>query len=59
MGSTLHFRGIKIPQKPEGVGTKLKSLADGVTGVILSLNIMKGKEHRSKKDYEEFSAGQL
>ena len=47
----------KIPRKPEGVGAELKSCADGMSGVILSLDIMEGKECQSKKDYEELGAG--
>ena len=33
------------------------SLADGISGVILSQDIMEGNECQSKKDYKELGAG--
>ena len=41
----------KLPRKPKGVGTEIKSLACGDTGIILKLEIMEGKEANRKKDY--------
>ena len=39
----------KIHRKPDCIGAELKSLADGMSGVILSFDIMGGKERQSKK----------
>ncbi|KAL5475280.1 hypothetical protein EMCRGX_G027361 [Ephydatia muelleri] len=37
------------PVKPEGVGCELKSAADGMSGIILQLELMEGSEAQSKK----------
>ena len=39
----------KIVRKPEGVGCELKSAADGMSGIILQLELMEGSEAQSKK----------
>jgi len=47
----------KIARKPEGVGTELKSIADGSTGALLRLDIMEGKRRNSQKEFANFGAG--
>ena len=39
----------KIARKPEGVGAELKAAADGETNIMLSLDIMEGKERQRVK----------
>ena len=41
----------KIARKPEGVGAELKALAWGSTGILLKLEIMKGKDTNRQKLY--------
>jgi hypothetical protein len=41
----------KIARKPEGVGAELKAAADGQTNIMLSLDIMEGKERQGNKKY--------
>ena len=43
----------KIARKPEGVGAELKAAADGETNIMLSLDIMEGKEHQRVKKYAD------
>ncbi|POM58710.1 Hypothetical protein PHPALM_36607 [Phytophthora palmivora] len=48
----------KIKRKPEGVGTEVKSIADGDTGVLLGLEIMEGAHRQRQKAYNaEFGEG--
>ena len=37
----------KIIQKPKGVGTEVKCVADGLVGIMLRLEICEGKEAKS------------
>lgn len=39
----------KIVRKPEGVGCDLKSAADGMSGILLQLQLMEGSEAQSKQ----------
>jgi hypothetical protein len=49
---------IKIAQKPERVGAQMKAVACGESGIILGLDIQKGKERMSTKKYvTEHGAG--
>ncbi|KAL5493397.1 hypothetical protein EMCRGX_G014573 [Ephydatia muelleri] len=48
-GLTCFTRKTKIVRKPEGVGCELKSAADGMSGIILQLELMEGSEAQSKK----------
>ena len=49
----------KIVRKP-GVGCKLKSAADGMSGIILQLELMEGSEAQSKKPgHAEYGEGTL
>ena len=41
----------KIPRKPEGVGAEMKTLCCGVTGIIMKLDIMQGKDHQAAKPF--------
>ena len=43
----------KIARKPEGVGAELKAAADGETNIMLSLDIMEGKERQRVKKYSD------
>ena len=48
----------KIVRKPEGVGCELKSAADGMSGIILQLELMEGSEAQSKKPgHAEYGEG--
>ena len=48
----------KIVHKPEGVGAEMKSLCCGVTGILLKLDIMEGKDHQATKPYHsEYGEG--
>ena len=48
----------KIARKPEGVGCELKSAADGMSGIILQLELMEGSEAQSKKPgHAEYGEG--
>ena len=48
----------KIAHKPEGVGTEMKALACGETGIILKLDVMKGREANQRKDFsQEYGEG--
>ncbi|POM59331.1 hypothetical protein PHPALM_31954 [Phytophthora palmivora] len=42
----------KIPRKPEGVGAKLKAVADGDAGVLLGFDLMEGAERQKMKLYK-------
>ena len=44
----------KIMRKPKGVGTEFKNLADGVTGVMMRLEI---QERKADKDWSALPAG--
>ena len=39
----------KIIRKPKGVGTEVKCIADGMTGITLQLEVCDGKEAESRK----------
>jgi hypothetical protein len=41
----------KIARKPEGVGTELKSIACGQTGILTKLELMEGQERNRLKPY--------
>ncbi|GMF65594.1 unnamed protein product [Phytophthora lilii] len=41
----------KIVRKPEGLGAELKGIADGDTGIILSLELIKGSTRQRQKPY--------
>jgi hypothetical protein len=41
----------KIPRKPEGVGIEMKAAADGETGIIMRVEVMKGAETQKKQRY--------
>jgi hypothetical protein len=41
----------KILRKPKGVGAELKSLADGVTGILVSIDIQEGKNVMDTKPF--------
>ena len=41
----------KIPRKPEGVGAEMKSLCCGITGIMLKLDIMEGKDRQAAKPF--------
>jgi hypothetical protein len=43
----------KIARKPKGVGTEIRSLADGETRIILGLEIQEGKEAMATKPYSQ------
>ena len=48
----------KMVRKPEGVGCELKSAADGMSGIILKLELMEGSEAQSKKPgHAEYGEG--
>ena len=47
----------KIIRKPKGVGTEFKNLADGVTGVMLRLEIQEKKSDMADKDWSALPAG--
>ena len=47
----------KIICKPKGVGTEFKNLADGVTGVMLRLEIQEKKSDMADKDWSALPAG--
>ncbi len=47
----------KIPRKPRGIGIQFKNMADGQTGIMLKLEIVKGKvEDKKKPHYIELGA---
>ncbi|GMF26894.1 unnamed protein product [Phytophthora lilii] len=41
----------KIVRKPEGLGAELKAIADGDTGIILSLELVEGSTRQRQKPY--------
>ena len=47
----------KIPRKPEGVGTEMKSIACGDTKMIIGLDLMEGAVRNAAKEFNEFGAG--
>ena len=46
----------KIMRKPKGVGTEFKNLADGVTGVMMRLEIQEKKADMADKDWSALPA---
>ena len=48
----------KISRKPEGVGAEIKSFCCGVTGIIMKLDIVEGRERQAAKPfYSEYKEG--
>eukprot|EP00731_Ephydatia_muelleri_P015330 Em0008g1050a len=47
----------KIIRKPKGVGTEVKCIADGVTGIMLQLEVCEGKEAESRKKWSHLPSG--
>eukprot|EP00731_Ephydatia_muelleri_P020866 Em0013g593a len=47
----------KIIRKPKGVGTEFKNLADGVTGVMMKLEIQEKKADMADKDWSPLLTG--
>jgi hypothetical protein len=42
----------KIARKPRGVGAEMKAMCDGQSGILMSLELMEGKERESIKKYQ-------
>jgi hypothetical protein len=47
----------KNKSKPEGVGAEMKAAADGVSGIMLKLDIMEGKVAQHAKEFSEYGEG--
>jgi len=43
----------KIAHKPRGVGAELKAMCDGKSGILMSLELMEGKERGNVKKYHD------
>ncbi len=47
-----------IQRKPKGIGIELKALADGLSNIILQIEIQEGKEYMKDKQYmKQYGAG--
>ena len=47
----------KIIRKPRGIGMEMKSLADGITGILLQLEIMEGAAAQALKPHSQHGQG--
>ena len=49
-----------MQRKPEGIGVEMKALADGMSGILIKLEVMEGADAMKKKEYSiggEHNAG--